>query len=78
MGWGLTLTFMPWGSLFKIHRALLQKNFTKSNIVKYQERQEQEARQAMLSIIKDPLDWGSHIRRFTASLYLHDMTDTKI
>lgn len=63
MGWGLTLTFLPWGPLFKTHRALLQKNFTQSNIIQYQQRQEQEARQAVRSIIKDPADWESHIRR---------------
>ena len=75
MGWGLTLTFMPWGPLFQKHRALLQKNFTKSNIVQYQERQEQEARRAVFGIIKDPSEWESHIRKSAyLSILLNQLT----
>ncbi|KAE9379689.1 cytochrome P450 [Stipitochalara longipes BDJ] len=68
MGWGLTLTFMPWSPLFKIHRALLQKSFAKSNVLQYQALQEQEARQAILTIVKDPSEWESHIRRFASNI----------
>ncbi len=63
MGWGLTLTFMPWGDKFKMHRALLQKAFTKSNIIQHEKLQEQEAKQAVSSIAKSPRAWEAHLRR---------------
>jgi len=64
MGWGLTLTFLPWGAQWKAHRALLQKSFTKTNVVQYQSLQEQEAWQAIQSIHKQPSDWEGKLRRF--------------
>ncbi|PMD34424.1 cytochrome P450 [Hyaloscypha variabilis F] len=68
MGWGLTLTFMPWSPLFKTHRALLQKSFTKSNIIQYQALQERSARRAILRIINSPSDWSSHLRSFASTI----------
>jgi hypothetical protein len=63
MGWGLTLTFLPWGNRFKAHRALLQRGFTKSNVVQYQNLQEQEARQAVSSMARKPDEWETLLRR---------------
>jgi cytochrome P450 len=67
MGWGLTLTFLPWGARWRAHRALIQKAFTKTNIIKYQHLQEQEARQAVLSIVHEPVEWEQHFRRYEST-----------
>ena len=70
LGWGLTLTFLPWGDQWKAHRALLQKGFTKSNVLQYQELQEQEARQAAWSIGQKSSDWERLLRRQVKDLDL--------
>lgn len=70
MGWGLTLTFLPWGERWKAHRALLQKGFTKSNVVQYQGLQEQEARQAAWSISQKSTQWEPLLRRFASAIVL--------
>lgn len=63
MGWGLTLTFMPYGPRFKLHRSVLQHGFTKTAIVNYRPIQEDEARQAVSRILKKPKDWDFALRR---------------
>ena len=68
MGWGLTLTFLPWGARWKAHRALLQKAFTKSNIIQYQQLQEHEARQAVSSIVHNPAAWEQYLWRYVPRL----------
>jgi cytochrome P450 len=64
MGWGLTLTFMEHGPRFKLHRSVLQSGFTKSAIVKYGSIQEDEARQAVTRILKQPAQWDGSLRRW--------------
>lgn len=63
MGWGLTLTFLPYGPRFKLHRSMLQSNFTKTTIIKYQHIQEDEARQSVRRILKKPDNWEFSLRR---------------
>lgn len=63
MGWGLTLTFMPYGPRFKLHRSALQTGFTKTAIVNYRPIQEDEARQAVVRILKSPENWEHSLRR---------------
>lgn len=63
MGWGRTLTFLPWGSRFKAHRTHLQTAFTKTSVVQYREIQEHEARQALHTIAQRPDDWEIALRR---------------
>lgn len=70
MGWGLTLTFLPWGARWKAHRALLQKSFTKSNVIQYQGMQEQEARIAIASVIAKPVNYEVPLRRFASAVVL--------
>ena len=70
MGWGLTLTFLPYGDRFKLHRSLLQTGFTKSAIVNYRPIQLDEARQAVFGIYKNPGDWENRLRRFASSIVL--------
>ncbi|KAG4030304.1 hypothetical protein MFRU_012g00460 [Monilinia fructicola] len=70
MGWGRTLTFLPWGSRFKAHRTHLQSAFTKSSVVQYRDIQEQEARQALHTITQRPEDWEVALRRFASAIVL--------
>jgi cytochrome P450 len=70
MGWGLTLTFMPYGPRFKLHRSALQVGFTKTAIVNYRPIQEDEARQAVLRILKNPTNWEFSLRRFASAIVL--------
>jgi len=70
LGWGLTLTFLPFGNRFKLHRSALQTNFTKSYIVNYQPIQEDEVRKAASCMIDRPNDWDSILRRFATAVVL--------
>ncbi|KAF1809998.1 cytochrome P450 [Eremomyces bilateralis CBS 781.70] len=70
MGWGLTLTFMPYGPRFKLHRSALQHGFTKTAIVNYRPIQEDEARQAIARILKRPTEWDFSLRRFASAIVL--------
>jgi cytochrome P450 len=63
MGWGLTLTFLPYSPRFKLHRSVLQSGFTKSAIVNYRTIQEDEARQAVARILRRPEAWDLSLRR---------------
>ena len=63
MGWGLTLTFMPFGPRFRLHRSVLQSGFTKSAVAAYRPIQEDEARQAVVRIMKKPELWDGSLRR---------------
>lgn len=68
MGWGRTLTFMPWGSLFKLHRRLFQASFTPTAIRVYQPIQVSEARLAALRIIQSPAQWHEVLLLMTTSI----------
>lgn len=70
MGWGRTLTFLPWGPHFKAHRTHLQTAFTKNSVVKYRSIQEQEARQALYTITQRPKDWEVALSRFATAIVL--------
>ncbi|KAJ9134091.1 Cytochrome P450 [Pleurostoma richardsiae] len=70
MGWGLTLTFMPYGPRFKLHRSALQTGFTKTAITNYRPIQEDEARQAVARILKSPSQWDFSLRRFASAIVL--------
>lgn len=70
MGWGMTLTFLRSGPKFRLHRKLIQSNFTNSAILKYQSLQEYEARIAAQEIIKEPTNWEAITRRFSSAIVL--------
>lgn len=70
MGWGLTLTFMPYGPRFKLHRSVLQTGFTKTAITGYRRIQEDEARQAVFRILDRPDSWDHSLRRFASAIVL--------
>jgi len=68
MGWGLTLTFLPWGPRFRLHRSLFQKTFTQTNVRKFRSIQQHEARKAVLNLIAHPEDWRDTTLLFTTSI----------
>ncbi|OTA57464.1 cytochrome P450 [Hypoxylon sp. EC38] len=70
MGWGLTLTFLPYGPRFRLHRSVLQTGFTKTAITNYRPIQEDEARQAVSRILKHPEAWEFSLRRFASAIVL--------
>lgn len=67
MGWGMTLTFLPWGKRFQMHRKLIQGSFTKPNCVQYQDLQESETHQLVAGIMRKPDDWERQMRRSSKS-----------
>ncbi|KAI1765031.1 cytochrome P450 [Hypoxylon sp. FL1150] len=71
MGWGLTLTFLPYGPRFRLHRSVLQTGFTKTAITNYRPIQEDEARQVVVRILKRPEVWDFAVRRFASAIVLH-------
>jgi cytochrome P450 len=70
MGWEKTLSFLPWGPTFRMHRRILQKNFQKSNIVQYRPTQAREAALMLQSILANPASWNNAIRRFSTAVVL--------
>ncbi|PHH77305.1 hypothetical protein CDD82_3571 [Ophiocordyceps australis] len=70
MGWGKTLTFLPWGPDFRIHRRILQKSFQRSSIVKYQALQEHEAALLLKGVLANPAQWENIFRRFATAIVL--------
>ncbi|TWU75198.1 hypothetical protein ED733_004920 [Metarhizium rileyi] len=70
MGWSKTLTFLPWGPAFRMHRRILQRNFQKSNIVRYRSIQERETVTMLHDIITSPVLWDKAIRRFATAVVL--------
>jgi len=70
LGWGLTLTFLPFGNRFKLHRSSLQTNFTKSSVVNYQPIQEDEVRKAVARLLDKPDNSEFIMRRFATAVVL--------
>lgn len=70
MGWGRTLTFMPYGKLWHMHRKLLQTTLSNSNVRQWQDFQTQEARRSVGAILKRPESWEDSLRRFAVAIVL--------
>ncbi|KEY71479.1 hypothetical protein S7711_03546 [Stachybotrys chartarum IBT 7711] len=68
MGWRKTLTFLPYGSCWQMHRKMLQSTFSNSNVRQWQPFQVQESRRTVLSLITRPRDWEQSLRRFTVAV----------
>ncbi|OHW89813.1 cytochrome p450 [Colletotrichum incanum] len=70
MGWRKTLTFLRWGSDFRMHRSVLQKSFSRTNIVAYRELQQREALTLVKGIMRDPGSWETALRRFATAVVM--------
>ncbi|CAK7233253.1 hypothetical protein SCUCBS95973_008532 [Sporothrix curviconia] len=68
MGWGLTLTFLRWGRQFKLHRSLIQKTFTSSNVKVFRPIQLHEARKAVVDLLSHPDSWEEVTLLMTTSV----------
>ncbi|KAI8227965.1 Cytochrome P450 monooxygenase COX2 [Colletotrichum sp. SAR 10_99] len=70
MGWGKTLTFLPFGPRWQMHRKLLQTTFSNTNVRQWYQLQVTEARKSVHSIIKDPDNWEVSMKRFAVAIVL--------
>lgn len=70
MGWGITLTFLRWGAMFRKHRKLMQNAFSATNIKQFRFIQEQEARQAVRDMLMDPQRWEPLANKFATAVIL--------
>ncbi|WDK10205.1 cytochrome P450 1A2 [Colletotrichum graminicola] len=70
MGWRKTLTFLRWGPEFRMHRSILQKSFSRTNIVAQRELQQREASTLVEGIMKDPTSWETALRRFATAVVM--------
>jgi cytochrome P450 len=80
MGWGRTISFMPYGKLWQMHRKLLQTAFSNSSVRKWHELQTREARRTAKDLLKGPEGWEDSLRRFAVAIVLKvsygvDVTD---
>ncbi|OAA75311.1 Cytochrome P450 [Akanthomyces lecanii RCEF 1005] len=70
MGWGKTLTFLRWGSDFRVHRRILQKSLSNSSIVQYRPLQERETAIMLKGLAANPAEWDNVIRRLATAIVL--------
>ncbi len=68
MGWRATLTFLPYGPQWRLHRKLLQTSFSASRVREWHDLQARETRRAALSVLTKPEDWSDHIKRYPGAL----------
>ncbi|RDA84575.1 hypothetical protein CP532_1126 [Ophiocordyceps camponoti-leonardi (nom. inval.)] len=69
-GWDKTLTFMQLGPDFRKHRSILQTNFQKGTIVRYQPLQQREAARMLKDILERPADWEGVMKQFATAIIL--------
>ena len=71
MGWHLTLTFLPYGETWAMHRRLLQTSLARSNVRQWQAFQAREARRTVCTILqRQDGSWETSLRRFAAAIVL--------
>ncbi|KAK2046474.1 cytochrome P450 [Colletotrichum somersetense] len=70
MGWGKTLTFLPFGPRWQMHRKLLQTTFSNTNVRQWHSLQVTEARKSVRSILQNPENWEMSMKRFAVAIVL--------
>ncbi|KAK0666427.1 putative cytochrome P450 E-class, group I [Cercophora samala] len=70
MGWSPTLTWLRWGPKYHLHRKILQPPFSKSKVGQYQASQLREALICCKSMLDDPENWVTAVRRFAVAIVL--------
>ena len=63
MGWGMTLTFLPYGPRWQMHRKILQTTFSNTKVGQWHDLQVREARRTVQSMMANPHDWEISLRR---------------
>ncbi|KAI9171172.1 Cytochrome P450 monooxygenase [Paramyrothecium foliicola] len=70
MGWRKTLTFLPYGHCWQMHRKVLQTTLSNTNVRQWQAFQVQEARRSARNILGCPDNWKTSLRRFAVAIVL--------
>ncbi|KAF4345328.1 cytochrome p450 [Fusarium beomiforme] len=78
MGWGKTLTFLPFGERWQMHRKLLQTSFSNTNVRQWHNLQMTEARRTIRNILKKPESWETSLRRLAVAIVLQVSYGTEV
>ncbi|KAI6759177.1 hypothetical protein HG530_009857 [Fusarium avenaceum] len=78
MGWGKTVTFLPFGKRWQMHRKRLQTSFSNTNVRQWHGLQTAEARKTVLNMIKKPDTWETSLRRFAVAVVLQVSYGTEV
>ncbi|KAK2485752.1 hypothetical protein H9L39_03732, partial [Fusarium oxysporum f. sp. albedinis] len=78
MGWGKTLTFLPFGERWQMHRKLLQTSFSNTNVRQWHNLQITEARRTIRNILKKPKTWETSLRRLAVAIVLQVSYGTQV
>ncbi|KAF8444934.1 cytochrome P450 [Boletus edulis BED1] len=71
VGWGNSTPFLPYGDTFRKHRKFLHQQIgTKSSLEAFYLAEEEEAKQFVRNVMKNPDDLVAHSRRTAASVIL--------
>lgn len=70
MGWRKTLTFMPYGKTWQMHRRLLQSTLSNTRVRHWQPFQASEARRTVANMIQRPESWQTSLRRFAVAIVI--------
>ncbi|KAH7017432.1 cytochrome P450 [Ilyonectria destructans] len=78
MGWGKTLTFLPFGERWQMHRRLLQTSFSNTNVRRWHKLQMAEARRTVRNILHRPDGWETSLRRLAVAIVLQVSYGTEV
>ncbi|KAH7238285.1 cytochrome P450 [Fusarium tricinctum] len=78
MGWGKTVTFLPFGKRWQMHRKRLQTSFSNTNVRQWHGLQTAEARKTVENMIKKPDTWETSLRRFAVAVVLQVSYGTEV
>ncbi|KAJ4270013.1 hypothetical protein NW762_001686 [Fusarium torreyae] len=78
MGWGRTLTFLPFGERWQMHRKLLQTSFSNTNVRQWYELQINEARRTVCNMMNKPETWETSLRRLAVAIVLQVSYGTEV
>ncbi|GKT59242.1 cytochrome P450 [Colletotrichum tofieldiae] len=70
MGWGKTLTFLPFGPRWQMHRKLLQTTFSNTSVRQWYTLQVTEARRSIHNVVQNPENWEMSMKRFAVAIVL--------
>ncbi|WXC65237.1 hypothetical protein SNK03_011043 [Fusarium graminearum] len=70
MGWGKTLTFLPFGKSWQMHRKFLQTSFSNTNVRQWYNLQMTETHRTVKGIMARPDTWETSLRRFAVAIVL--------
>lgn len=78
MGWGKTLTFLPYGRRWQMHRRLLQTSFSNTNVRRWHKLQITEARRTVRNMMGKPSSWETSLRRLAVAIVLQVSYGTEV